>query len=28
VTLGRLGVGEIRELTHDELGSLLDAARL
>jgi 23S rRNA pseudouridine2605 synthase len=28
VVLGRLGVGEIRELTHDELGALLDAARL
>jgi 23S rRNA pseudouridine2605 synthase len=28
VVLGRLGVGEIRELTSDELGSLLDAARL
>ena len=28
VVLGRLGVGELRELTHDELGALLDAARL
>jgi 23S rRNA pseudouridine2605 synthase len=28
VVLGRLGVGEMRELTHDELGALLDAARL
>jgi 23S rRNA pseudouridine2605 synthase len=28
VVLGRLGVGEIRELIHDELGALLDAARL
>jgi 23S rRNA pseudouridine2605 synthase len=28
IVLGRLGVGEIRELTHDELGALLDAARL
>ncbi len=28
VVLGRLGVGELRELTHDELGDLLDAARL
>jgi 23S rRNA pseudouridine2605 synthase len=28
VTLGRLGVGEIRELTNDELGALLDAAGL
>jgi 23S rRNA pseudouridine2605 synthase len=28
VGLGRLGVGETRELTHDELGALLDAARL
>jgi 23S rRNA pseudouridine2605 synthase len=28
VTLGRLGVGELRELTNDELGALLDAARL
>lgn len=28
VTLGRLGVGELRELTNDELGALLDAASL
>ena len=28
VVLGRLGPGELRELTHDELGALLDAARL
>jgi 23S rRNA pseudouridine2605 synthase len=28
VVLGRLGVGEIRDLTNDELGALLDAARL
>jgi 23S rRNA pseudouridine2605 synthase len=28
VALGRLGVGELRELTHDELGALLDAAQL
>jgi 23S rRNA pseudouridine2605 synthase len=28
VVLGRLGVGEIRELSHDELGALLDAASL
>ena len=28
VVLGRLGVGEIRELTNDELGALLDAASL
>jgi 23S rRNA pseudouridine2605 synthase len=28
VVLGRLGTGELRELTHDELGALLDAARL
>jgi 23S rRNA pseudouridine2605 synthase len=28
VTLGRLGLGEIRELTNDELGALLDAARM
>jgi 23S rRNA pseudouridine2605 synthase len=28
VVLGRLGVGELRDLTHDELGALLDAARL
>jgi 23S rRNA pseudouridine2605 synthase len=28
VVLGRLGVGDIRELTHDELGALLDAASL
>jgi 23S rRNA pseudouridine2605 synthase len=28
VVLGRLGVGEIRELTHDELGALLDAAQM
>jgi 23S rRNA pseudouridine2605 synthase len=28
VTLGRLGVGKIRDLTNDELGALLDAARL
>jgi 23S rRNA pseudouridine2605 synthase len=28
VTLGRLGVGEMRELTNDELGALLDAAQL
>ena len=28
VVLGRLGVGEMRELTNDELGALLDAARL
>jgi 23S rRNA pseudouridine2605 synthase len=28
VVLGRLGVGELRELTHDELGGLLDAAQL
>ncbi|MBO0844275.1 MAG: rRNA pseudouridine synthase [Nocardioides sp.] len=28
VTLGRLEVGEVRELTNDELGALLDAARL
>jgi len=28
VVLGRLGAGEVRELTHDELGALLDAARL
>ena len=28
VTLGRLGVGETRELTRDELGALLDAASL
>jgi 23S rRNA pseudouridine2605 synthase len=28
VTLGRLGVGEIRDLTSDELGALLDAAGL
>jgi 23S rRNA pseudouridine2605 synthase len=28
VVLGRLGLGELRELTHDELGALLDAAAL
>jgi 23S rRNA pseudouridine2605 synthase len=28
VVLGRLGVGEMRDLTHDELGALLDAASL
>jgi 23S rRNA pseudouridine2605 synthase len=28
VTLGRLGVGELRELSNDELGALLDAASL
>jgi 23S rRNA pseudouridine2605 synthase len=28
VVLGRLGGGEIRELTHDELGALLDAAQM
>ena len=28
VTLGTLGVGEIRELGNDELGALLDAARM
>jgi 23S rRNA pseudouridine2605 synthase len=28
VVLGRLGEGEIRDLTHDELGALLDAASL
>ena len=28
VVLGRLGVGEVRELTHEELGALLDAAEL
>jgi 23S rRNA pseudouridine2605 synthase len=28
VTLGRLDLGEIRDLTNDELGGLLDAARL
>jgi 23S rRNA pseudouridine2605 synthase len=28
VTLGRLGVGELRELSGDELGALLDAAQL
>ncbi len=28
VMLGRLAVGEIRDLTNDELGALLDAARL
>ena len=28
VQLGRLGVGELRELTHDELGALLDAAQM
>jgi len=28
VTLGGLGVGELRELTNDELGALLDAAQL
>jgi 23S rRNA pseudouridine2605 synthase len=28
VVLGRLRLGELRELTHDELGALLDAARL
>ena len=28
VTLGRLGPGELRELTNDELGALLDAAQL
>jgi 23S rRNA pseudouridine2605 synthase len=28
VVLGRLGVGEMRELTNDELGALLDAVRL
>ena len=28
VVLGRLGVGELRELTLDELGALLDAAQL
>src|SRR4051795_5527918 len=28
VVLGRLGVGEMRELTNDELGALLDAASL
>jgi 23S rRNA pseudouridine2605 synthase len=28
VTIGRLGVGEVRELTNDELGALLDAAQL
>jgi 23S rRNA pseudouridine2605 synthase len=28
VVLGRLGVGEIRDLTNDELGALLDAASL
>jgi 23S rRNA pseudouridine2605 synthase len=28
VQLGRLGVGELRDLTNDELGALLDAARL
>jgi 23S rRNA pseudouridine2605 synthase len=28
VVLGRLGVGELRDLTHDELGALLDASHL
>jgi 23S rRNA pseudouridine2605 synthase len=28
VSLGRLGVGELRDLTNDELGALLDAASL
>ena len=28
VVLGSLGAGEIRDLTHDELGALLDAARM
>ena len=28
VVLGRLGVGELRDLTHDELGALLDASQL
>jgi 23S rRNA pseudouridine2605 synthase len=28
VVLDRLGVGELRDLTHDELGALLDAARM
>jgi len=28
VVLGRLGAGEMRDLTHDELGALLDAARM
>jgi 23S rRNA pseudouridine2605 synthase len=28
VVLGRLGVGEMRDLTNDELGALLDAARM
>jgi 23S rRNA pseudouridine2605 synthase len=28
VVLGQLGVGELRELTNDELGALLDAANL
>jgi len=28
VVLGRLGVGEMRQLTNDELGALLDAAQL
>ena len=28
VVLGQLGVGELRELTNDELGALLDAARM
>jgi 23S rRNA pseudouridine2605 synthase len=28
IALGRLGVGEMRELTNDELGALLDAASL
>jgi 23S rRNA pseudouridine2605 synthase len=28
VTLGRLGTGELRDLTNDELGALLDAAQL
>jgi len=28
VTLGRLGVGELRDLTNEELGALLDAASL
>jgi 23S rRNA pseudouridine2605 synthase len=28
IVLGRLGSGELRDLTHDELGALLDAARM
>jgi 23S rRNA pseudouridine2605 synthase len=28
VALGQLGVGEMRELTNDELGALLDAASM